>query len=347
MPAGPTPWNPDFSDWYSKHRHSKNKKDFKYAVSHPTTPIRSSLTGDVYKMPKQDYTEFVKYFNEHHSELSEGYKDGKPLYRKIETPADYIDYGFSDRQKRNLTTQECKGGHIKRLTYNPLYMLFMVEFSNRGDICVFFNLPANVAAQLMYLAETNTMAPPDKNGKERHMVGVEFWNLVRVRGSLHKTQYPFQYTKDFRTGRAAGRTEGIGPDGKPSKYIYEWGHKDQRYKVNLEENDAGHDVNTDDTAIYRKTPYRIEREAKRKAELALEEEMKRDKYAGEDTKYTYTEKDLSYYFDEGLYNTDIGRRGVNQKKLREAYDTYMSEEYDTPNDIMQMIKDAGGTIFEA
>lgn len=220
MPVGPSPFSDGFSDWYSKKRHLKNKREF-VGASGDMRRVKGSLTGDVYMLPKQDYDELVKHFNEHRSELSEEYKQsGK--YAGVQTPADYIDFAFnSEAGKKNAVTQECQGGHIGELTYNPLYMLLMVKFVNRGDICVFFNLPANVASRLMYLAETNTMAPPSKDGKERHMVGVEFWNLVRVRGTVHDTRYPFQYTNDMRTGRAFGRRKGTGATGAgENKYDY-------------------------------------------------------------------------------------------------------------------------------
>lgn len=222
MPVGPSPFSQDFPEWYERKRHSSNKKEMKgLQAGYPTRKLRSNLTGDVYMLPRQDYEELVKYFGEHQSELSEGYNNGKQLYRKIHTPADFIDYAFEKKsQQKNIVTQECKSGHIKALSYNALYMLLMVEFTNRGDVVVFFNLPANVASTLMYLAENDTMAVSPVDGTQRHAVGVQFWNLVRVRGTIHETRFPFQYTKDFRTGEAFGRREGAGVHGEGNKYDY-------------------------------------------------------------------------------------------------------------------------------
>ena len=337
MPVGPSPFSSDFSEWYQKKRHSGNKKEFKVLqAGYPTRKLKSNLTGDVYLLPRQDYEELVKYFGEHHSELSEGYNNGKQLYRKIQTPADYIDYAFEKKsQQKQLITQECQGGHIKAITYNSLYMLLMVEFTNRGDVCVFFNLPANVASTLLYLAKNNTMAPPDKNGRERHAVGVEFWNLVRVRGSIHDTRFPFQYTKDFRTGEAFGRREGYGPDGGVSKWIYNKDPvPDARFK------------NKDDVdAKLRTTPFRIKREDYERQSSMLEEEAKRDSYAGEDKFESLTEDDLAYYFDKGNYNKDLVRvDGSNRKKLQSIYDKYMAEDYGEPDEIGNMLRKAGAII---
>lgn len=226
MPVGPSPFSPDFSEWYLKKRHSKNKRETKGLLTdYETRKLRSSLTGDTYMMPKQDYDELVKHFKEHHSEISEMYgKDGKQRYGKIQTPADYIDYAFEKKsQQRNIVQQDCNGGHIKSISYNALYMLLMVEFTNRGDICVFFNLPANVAAQLLHYAKTGETTVQTRDGKQRHMVGVTFWNLVRVRGTLHDTRYPFQYTTDNRPENGvSGRRPGTGATGREAQNKYEY-----------------------------------------------------------------------------------------------------------------------------
>ena len=337
MPVGPSPFNVDFADWYTKKRHAQNRKEMKgLQAGYPTRQLKSNLTGDIYLLPRQDYEELTKYFKEHHSELSEGYNNGKQLYRNIHTPADYIDYAFEKKsQQKQLFTQECSGGHIKALTYNALYMLLMVEFTNRGDVCVFFNLPANVASTLMYLAKNDIMAPPDKHGRERHAVGVEFWNLVRVRGSIHNTRFPFQYTKDFRTGEPFGRREGVGPDGGVSKWVYNRDPlPDKRFK-NKDEVDAR----------LRTTPLRISRESAERQSRMLENEAKRTAYAGEDTFEALTEDDLSYYFDKGQYNKDIAKAtGANRKKLQSLYDKYMSEDYNEPDEIGDLLRKAGAVI---
>lgn len=341
MPVGPSPFSPDFSDWYERKRHSKNKKEMKgLQAGYPTRKLKSNLTGDIYLLPRQDYEELVKHFGEHQSELSEGYNNGKQLYRKIQTPADYIDYAFEKKsQQKNIVTQECKGGHIKALSYNALYMLFMVEFTNRGDVVVFFNLPANVASTLMYLAKNDTMAVSPVDGTQRHAVGVQFWNLVRVRGTVHDTRYPFEYTKDFRTGEAFGRREGVGPDGGNTKWVYNRDPiPDKRYK-----SENGHDENFSDTVL-RTTPLRIKREDFERQKRMLEKEAARDRYEGEEYE-AVTEDDLATYFDKGQYNKDLANaNSYKLKRLRQAYDVYMSEDYESPDDIANMLRDAGGII---
>ncbi len=194
--------------------------------------IRSSLTGDVYKMPQHDYKQLVQYFNEHVSQISQTYADSNQVSSKIQTPADLIDYAFEKKsQQKNLEIQECAEGHIKSISYNPVYMLLKVSFRKRGDEVVFFDLPPNVAATLLIHARDGNMGTSPVDGKPRHMVGIEFWNLVRVRGTQHETRYPFQYTIDNRTGSwngdnrtysaEYGRRPGSGATGRgQNKYSY-------------------------------------------------------------------------------------------------------------------------------
>lgn len=319
MPVGPSPFNKDFSDWYSKKRHTGNKKEMK-----GLRKLRSSLTGDVYMLPSHDYHELVKHFKEHESELSDVYKsDNKQLYKNIQTPADYIDFAFEKKsQQKNLVTQECKGGHILKLTYNPLYKLLMVEFTNRGDVCVFFNLPANVAAELMHFAENNTMGISSRDGTQRHMVGIYFWDLVRVRGTVHDTRYPFQYTKDFRTGKAFGA--------RPNPYS-KW------VTMKLDENTGGYVTNDGQDASgvyntqdkrYKNKDGQLDKEVNRRhgvqrmlrsdfdrARAALDKEAASDKYTAEDIDWD----DVFDFFDNGTVDNLLGKvKGTKLKNLREA-----------------------------
>lgn len=339
--AGPSPFNKSaYADWLKTKISRKNKSQFKQWLA-PFTPasykaIRNSLTGDDYKMPQQDYNELVDWLKEHHSELSDTYKsNGKQLKRNIQTPADFIDFAFEkEAQKKNLESIECKGGHITAVTYNVNYKLLMVQFRNvgrNGNVVVFFNLPAEVAATLMIHGKYNNMAPPRKDGKERHMIGVEFWNLVRVRGTLHGTRYPFQYSSDYRTGNPSGRTPGIGPDGKPSKYIYSsdaeaLDHRYLRQRRDYENDEIGKrpiDSTSDPEAKLRKisakNPLRTERDY---AEYA--QQLKQENYAADEgiTGSSYSVKELKNYFDNGGFDQDMSEPDVNKEALQEAFDVY-------------------------
>lgn len=333
--AGPAPWNKHgFESWFKRKRTSGGK--LKYETGYKKVPrelaeFRSITTGNVYKMPRQDVDELTARLGENvdrNDVLSQQYsQDGKQLYRNIQTPTDYIDFAFEKQsQHKNLVTQECKGGHILALTYNPLYNVLMVKFRNRNDIVVFFNLPANVATRLMYLAETDSMAISPVDGELRHAVGVEFWNLVRVRQTVHQTQYPFQYTTDFRTGEPFGRTPGTGPGGGPSKYIYREAEPQRK-------------------AFDKKTGEEIIRET-----VQVRERRKGDSrdYEGlmsnpEGFKNRLDIDDIGYYLEDGRYEKDIRKFGEHSAAAMALMNA--KKQYDSAavsaEDIMQGLIDQG------
>ena len=167
--AGFFPWSKDYATWSSRKKadnkatyyRGSNKTFGNMHKSYPTRPIRDSLTGNVYLMPKQDYTELINKLginqNKIASKQSQEYITGGKKLDTVQTPTDYIDYAFNTpQQKKNITTTECDSGHIRKLAYNPLYKLLMVTFWNNTK-CVFFNLPANLAATLIYCMENNVI----------------------------------------------------------------------------------------------------------------------------------------------------------------------------------------------
>ena len=232
--AGPFPTSEGYAEFAGKRRSYVNKasfgmKDFR-GHGNPDKPsyryIKNSLSGDTYRVPARDFKEIESYLkkankgasdgglNQVQGGLTESYivskANGKNGFSTVQSAGDFIDFGFSEGQKNEVETVTCHGGHIAELSYNAKYMLLKVRFAksyNLPDTVVFFNLPANTAVTLMYLGKNGTMAPPDRNGRERHAVGVEFWNLVRVRGTIHQTRFQFMYDYD------SGSVGGAGGDG--------------------------------------------------------------------------------------------------------------------------------------
>jgi hypothetical protein len=357
--AGPSPLNKSaYADWLSTKISTKNRQEYKrLSSSAPSRDLRCSLTGDVYKMPKQDYNQLVDWLKEHHSTLSPTYtSDGKQLKRNIQTPADFIDFAFKENQQKNIETVECKGGHILSLSYNWNYKLLMVRFTNNGDVVVFFNLPANTAATLMVHGKNNDMAPPTKKGKERHMVGVEFWNLVRIRGTLHGTRYPFQYTEDFRSGNPSGRTVGIGPDGKPSKYVYKSDIELLDKRIWNQRNDFEGLGAVDDVSdkraklrkISEKNPARFERDVyeafQQKEADALENDRLSRAGRVEDL------ADIKDYFDDDILSEDRKNPNIDRDALERAFSMYDDTANDVElakvaHDIKDILIKAGVTYF--
>lgn len=96
-------------------------------------------------------------------------------------------------------------GHIKQLDYSPRRSVMRVEFQEqtdpvtgktwgRADVAFFFNVPSAVFGELYYLAQTKSTGAPTSTGRTRHNLGIRFWDLVRIRGSLYGSRFPYSVT---------------------------------------------------------------------------------------------------------------------------------------------------------
>lgn len=165
--------------------------------------LTDPLTGNLYDMPVNDYEDFLSFIRTD-SELSEEYsKTGK--LRDTATPADYIDYVFNKSKRKKLVQEGC--GHITLLEYDPFYQLLRVTFANNGNVVVYFRVPGSVANVLIALAQSGAKGT-GRDGKPRHLLGINFWDLVRIRGTIHGSRYAFEYTEGGPTGQPSGRKQG-------------------------------------------------------------------------------------------------------------------------------------------
>ena len=305
--ARPFPWSADYKNgkWISNTKHGRktyargNRGEYEgMSAAYPTRKVRSTLTGDVYLLPERDYKELIETFRAEATDISNEYADhGNKRLANVQTPADYIDYAFhTPKQKESLDVAECQEGHIKKLTYNAKHKLLMVEFSNNGSICVFFNLPAELAARLMYLARNNVPALHPSTKGDRHEVGVQFWNLVRVRGTQHDTRYPFTYTENNNPGTHSGtNTVASG------KFVY--GDPGDRTSLAIKQSN-GVDAYLDkkENMIFSKAP-------------APDYERLADYFDNNGGKF---------YKGRGYNSVLVGKSAPQMQSLREAYDKYMA-----------------------
>ena len=70
--------------------------------------------------------------------------------------------------------------------------MLWVSFAKGADV-IYSKVPSAVAGTLFSLADRGDMRISSYTGKEGHALGIEFWNLVRIRGQLHGSQFPFEY----------------------------------------------------------------------------------------------------------------------------------------------------------
>ena len=99
-----------------------------------------------------------------------------------------------------IVLAECKAGHIAKLEYAQKEQILRVTFASDGASCLFFEVPTAVAGELIYLAKKNAVRGSDG----RHLVGIRFWDYIRIRGTLHGAKYPFEY-ESHGTGLATSR----------------------------------------------------------------------------------------------------------------------------------------------
>ena len=158
-------------------------------------------TGKSYKVPADDYQEFYTWYPTK--------DDVKP-----ETPdkdmIKYIKTGFQD--KHSFKVEGC--GHIKYLEYDEYRMLLRVTFWDDTE-CVYFRVPTAVAGQLRVYAITQQTQISAVDNKVRHLLGIRFWDLVRIRGTLHGTRYRFIYTKEGTRTSASSEV-----DWNAGKYVF-------------------------------------------------------------------------------------------------------------------------------
>ena len=233
--SGPSPFTN--YDAYLKFRAARKKEinerwdpkhGWRNMAAKPKMSRHTSSLGNVYEVPDNDIAEFETYYRTMMgNELSAQYEAGTGRLKNVQTPADYIDYAFGKNTKAKIIEQQGVG-HINYMWYATRYQLLKVEFWN-GTTVVFFRVPSVLTATLFELAQTGgTRAGVD--GKPRHLLGIYFWDVVRIRGTAHGSRYKFHYVKDNNTGGLPGR-----PYGSGDNVWYEEQGMDRLSKRNIDE----------------------------------------------------------------------------------------------------------------
>lgn len=204
MPIGPSPFSGDYEQFKAQYKKPTKKQvvsnwtksGWRKSVAPKMRELTESTMGNKYSVPENDYEDFM-HFTATQSEHSAEYAN-KAGARNAKTPADYIDWAFNTSSTKSKVVTVDGVGHIKQLSYAPNYMLLKVLFTNNGSECVFFRVPAELAETLMLLArDKSTRVGAD--GVESHLLGIYFWDLIRIRGTQHGTRYAFEYTVNNNT----------------------------------------------------------------------------------------------------------------------------------------------------
>lgn len=218
MPASvhvlPAPWNKDYifeeqfhratkknsplhewtrSGWrvkgYEDGGNKKSDREYRY--------ITDAVSGRKYKVPEGDYQDFLKF-----TRTPEPKADSKI--------GQYVQEAFE------TATQEVAGkGHILNMIYNSRRQVLFVDFESDNATVAYFRVPVSLFAELRnYAISDSGRVEMLKNGKRifRHILGIEFWNLIRIRGTRTGGRYKYEYVTDI-VGAAQPETEPVDVSG--------------------------------------------------------------------------------------------------------------------------------------
>ena len=220
--AGPFPWKrPDTkgkqgqkADWrkgyqYNVGIHRDKKTGREYDAGGWTV-----VQPDQYsKNPKKPEMVAIKLFN------------GRVSYVPVGDVRDFI--GFHAMQPDQVTDEMAKEveaafekesgrgrfyesggrGHITAMRYNPSYQIMEVTFTKYGTVVTFFRIPSNIWNEFVSLAKSGTKMIGSDGKTYRHVLGIRFWDLIRIRGQNTGGRYPYTYTT---TGHGVGSGAGVG-----------------------------------------------------------------------------------------------------------------------------------------
>ncbi len=154
--------------WQGRASRAK-KADFAYVMG---------TDGQVYKIYKYDLDD-DQYVGFH------GHTDNSNI--DYQQRLAYAEHAFDTSIPGHKVYEQEGVGHITYLAYAEKFQVLKVKFQN-GDICLFFRVPSTVAGSLLAYAESKVTRSDGK-----HLLGLAFWDYVRIRGRKYGARYPFEY----------------------------------------------------------------------------------------------------------------------------------------------------------
>ena len=168
--------------------------------------LTDPATGNSYEIPDDDYRQYL------------GQKQDKSVEK-------YVADAFGSSADVKVVEPRATGGdtgHIIKLEYAVMYKILRVTFkkpSKGGQVVAYMNVPNPVAGELLYLAESNQTQISATSGTLRHVLGMRFWDLIRIRGTIHGSRYPFEYVTDMGNGRDSYAKGTATPDWGKTKFV--------------------------------------------------------------------------------------------------------------------------------
>lgn len=231
------------------------------------------------------------------------------INKKEMTSLEYAERAFDGKHK---TKQHDGCGHITHIEYSAYFQLLKVTFA-RGDVVVYYRVPSTVAGELLHFAETKQTSTNTFDGSERHVLGIRFWDLVRIRGTKHGSRYRFEYLE-----QVAG--SGNSPTGRPVFEPPEDLEKDTNGAIIMDKPvkqqvyDTKEQIATDWKKRTRAENKELERYIIEEAEALKSQQV---------TTADEIEDKVDSYFTDGEFNNDIGKAsGALRQKLQSLYDKW-------------------------
>lgn len=289
--AGPAPWSPDYEGFKRV-----NKRKLKKAGYVQTQTGYVQTLGKEWDRVNKPEKKQVRLASgrmatviDSHLGVPLGYQ-GPSKTITDESGLSSLDYVAKvfDGKHKTYKVEGC--GHIADMEYSAYYQLLKVHFVKGDSIVVYFRVPSSVFGELYYLALNKSKQISTVDFQERHVLGIRFWDLIRIRGTLHGARYRFEYTQDYTsTGGAVGRPMGSG----------------EFVNVQVNKQKPGRRSVNDPLGL-------------KPGEFTNVRVPKRDIL--ED----WNIDDLEDYFEYGNYNTHISKVKSNEakKSLHEAYNLY-------------------------
>lgn len=183
--------------------------------------VKYSMSRGWYKTTDDDWDKEPKPSDKRRIRLADGtytdvYDNGIKTYKisKGAITEDFIRFGqmqndgdiadLIDHSEFDFEIDGC--GHIAHLAYSNANMLMKVDFQEQTDIVngkertwgapatvYYMQVPSTVFGELYWLAESKVTQASPVTGEQRHALGIKFWDLVRVRGTVHDGRFPFTY----------------------------------------------------------------------------------------------------------------------------------------------------------
>lgn len=200
--AGPAPWYQGVSEAYKNGRrkprlvsgdqewdmhgwHAKRKAGW---YNRPSKRLGQTVKKRKVTAPDGTQVEMYK---------TEGYDDYIGFHNNgtDEKALDYALAAFNKKTQQGPIFEESTDeGHIKKVEYAEAQQVMRVTFWNKA-VVFYFRVPTQLAGMLLSTARTNRVSYTDKRGIGRHALGRLFWELVRIKGQVRGSRYPFQYLK--------------------------------------------------------------------------------------------------------------------------------------------------------